>query len=817
MAINLNLLGDRPFAQPITGLTNNFTVNYGEWESQDKYPRHLADVNNDGRADIVGFSKNHVWVSLALTNGTFADPFIGLANQFSYNTTWQSQNINPRLLADVNNDGRDDIVAFGNREVYVSLANSNGTFANPIVGISNNFTPEVADGKWESQDKFPRHLADVNGDGRADIVGFGVNHVWVSLANSNGTFGNAFNALANQFSYNTGWQSQNYNPRLLADVNGDGRSDIVGFDDYAVYVSLANNNGTFANPITGLTGNFTPGNSGWLSQDTHLRQLADVNGDGRADIVGFGNDNVYVSFSNGNGTFAPIQVALSHEFSVNDGWQSQNITPRQLADVNGDGRVDIVGFDQNNVLVSLGTTNKNDSLTGGDGNDTIDGLTGNDTLRGGKGNDSLIGGSGNDDLIGDAGHDTLYGGSGHDYLDGLVGNDIIYGGAGNDTVKGDEGHDTLYGEGDNDTMEGWLGNDRLYGGYGNDTMSGSSGTDFLSGDDGDDKLNGGADNDTLYGGIGNDTLDGGTGADVMYGGTGNDVYYVDTWLEFSQDSVIEYAAQGTDTVFFGAAPASNAEFSLYQNVENVTLINNAVKAIGNNLNNVMTGNGLNNSLNGGSGNDSLYGGNGNDTMYGGNGNDNLIGDAGNDILYGNGDNDYLDGLLGNDIIYGGLGNDTVKGDEGHDTLYGGDNNDTIGGWLGNDQLYGDSGNDTLAGSFGNDYLNGGTGNDRLNGYGSSNSGEIDTLTGGANSDIFELGNTAGAYYLGSGRAVITDFNRIEGDKFQVFGSISNYTLIKNVNWGGSSALDTQILYQGDLIGIAQDTTNVFLTLDFVFV
>jgi hypothetical protein len=34
-----------------------------------------------------------------------------------------------------------------------------------------------------------------------------------------------------------------------------------------------------------------------MSQDTYPRAVADVNGDHRADIVGFGNTGVYVSLS----------------------------------------------------------------------------------------------------------------------------------------------------------------------------------------------------------------------------------------------------------------------------------------------------------------------------------------------------------------------------------------------------------------------------------------------------------------------------------------------------------------------------------------
>jgi hypothetical protein len=37
-------------------------------------------------------------------------------------------------------------------------------------------------GGWSSQDEFPRHLADLNGDGAADIIGFGIAGASISLA-----------------------------------------------------------------------------------------------------------------------------------------------------------------------------------------------------------------------------------------------------------------------------------------------------------------------------------------------------------------------------------------------------------------------------------------------------------------------------------------------------------------------------------------------------------------------------------------------------------------------------------------------------------
>ncbi|BAU64524.1 peroxidase family protein [Stanieria sp. NIES-3757] len=58
---------------------------------------------------------------------------------------------------------------------------------------------------------------------------------------------------------------------------------------------------------------------------------------------------------------------------------------------------------------------------------------------------------------------------------------------------------------------------------------------------------------------------------------------------------------------------------------------------------------------------------------------------------------------------------------------------------------------------------------------------MDTLSGGAGGDTFVLGDSLGAFYSGSGYATITDFSFSQGDKIQVFGSASDYTLANSGN------------------------------------
>ncbi|MBD2026812.1 VCBS repeat-containing protein [Leptolyngbya sp. FACHB-711] len=243
------ILGDRPFGpNPQIGLSSGLTVDNGGWSSQNRYPRQLADVNGDNRADIVGFGLNDVYVSLANADGTFASAQVGFSDGFTVNDGgWNSQDRYPRQLADVNGDGLADIVGFGFDNVFVSLAKGDGTFEQAQIGLLDGFT--VNDGGWSSdiylQLKYPRELADVNGDGRADIVGFGLNDVYVSLVKEDGTFRSAQVGLADGFTVNDGWTSQDQYPRQLADVNEDGRIDIVGFGQDRIYVSLGNGDGTF--------------------------------------------------------------------------------------------------------------------------------------------------------------------------------------------------------------------------------------------------------------------------------------------------------------------------------------------------------------------------------------------------------------------------------------------------------------------------------------------------------------------------------------------------------------------------------------------
>jgi hypothetical protein len=212
-------------------------------------------------------------------------------------------------------------------------------------------------GGWSSDHLYPRELADVNGDGLADIVGFGIAGATVALATGGGNFGPASLRLGAFGTSNGagGWSSDDLYPRELADVNGDGLADIVGFGIAGVTVALATGGGNFG-PASLRLNQFGTSNSagGWVNDELYPRELGDVNGDGLADIVGFGIAGVTVALATGGGNFGPASL-LSGEFGTSNsagGYTSNDLYPREVADVSGDHRADLVGFGIAGVFTS---------------------------------------------------------------------------------------------------------------------------------------------------------------------------------------------------------------------------------------------------------------------------------------------------------------------------------------------------------------------------------------------------------------------------------------------------------------------------------
>jgi hypothetical protein len=266
----------------------------------------VADLNRDGKPDlvVVDTNDNMVDVLLGNGNGTFESP-----QAFAVGA-------HPEFLAvgDIIGDGIPDLVVSNSysNNVSVLLGNGNGTFK-PQQTYAVGLTP------------FGIVVSDLNGDGRPDLVVGNVlsNSLSLLLGNGDGSFQLQQTIAAG------GGLTQSSTCIAVSDLNGDGRPDLVVTNGrYPPAVFLGNGNGTFQRAQS-----FT---AGYRSSRV---AVSDLNGDGRPDLV-LSNDNVpgtmlstvSVLLGNGNGTFQPQQTYVVGGL------------PRAvaIADFNGDGKPDLV-------------------------------------------------------------------------------------------------------------------------------------------------------------------------------------------------------------------------------------------------------------------------------------------------------------------------------------------------------------------------------------------------------------------------------------------------------------------------------------------
>jgi len=288
----------------------------------------LADFNGDGALDIFK-AGDHRWegqVTLGRGDGTFQTNAA-----YGRGLTGFGNNL---VTADFNGDGFPD-VAFSYARINsvpafgVMLGSSHGALAAPTY---TTFLSATCSGSY------PVWIAtgDVNGDGKADIVatitnyqntGCPINEVAVFTGLGTGKF-------SKPVFYSTGASAQS-NDVFLADVNGDGKPDIV----------ISNADGTISvllNKGKGMFGTATLISSvAALSPHLNALAIADFNGDGKLDIAaasyypGSYSNDVYILLGNGDGTFqAPKTVAAGPQYSYTN--------TLAAGDFNKDGKMDLL-------------------------------------------------------------------------------------------------------------------------------------------------------------------------------------------------------------------------------------------------------------------------------------------------------------------------------------------------------------------------------------------------------------------------------------------------------------------------------------------
>ncbi len=320
----------------------------------------MADLNGDGKLDIVTVNEDNDTVTVLLGNG---DGTFGPA--MSYPTGGTSASV---AVANFNGDGKLDLAvgSVSTQTVGVLLGNGDGTFGPAqqfysgraafvaagdfngdgkldLVVANGEFNPSVAIliGNGDGTFQFPMVFAtgggsaeyvavgDFNGDGKLDLAtgNLSPDNVSILLGNGDGTF-------QPHVDYIAGTTPQSL---VVADLNGDGRLDLAvgNYGSDSVSVLLGNGDGTFQSHVDFATGE----SPAWVA-------VGDFNSDGKIDLVtagGYPSGLVSVLLGNGDGTF---QTHM--DFGAGRG-----VASVAVGDFDGDGRPDLVTSNENDYSVSV--------------------------------------------------------------------------------------------------------------------------------------------------------------------------------------------------------------------------------------------------------------------------------------------------------------------------------------------------------------------------------------------------------------------------------------------------------------------------------
>ncbi|MFG2044820.1 FG-GAP-like repeat-containing protein [Dactylosporangium sp. NPDC048998] len=234
--------------------------------------------------------------------------------------------------ADLDGDGRADLVSKEGDTLYAFRNcgyNSNGTVcwgAKTAIGWGWAAVPDAA-----------VNLADLDGDGRADLVSkeSGTLYMFRNCGyNSNGTV-----CWGAKTAIGWGWGAVPDAAYKLADLDGDGRADLVSKEDGTLYTYR--NCGYRGDGTVCWSATRTAIGWGWGAVPDAAFNLADLDGDGRADLVSKEDGTLYTYHNcgyRGDGTVCWSEKRTA----IGWGWGAVPDAAVKWADLDGDRRADLI-------------------------------------------------------------------------------------------------------------------------------------------------------------------------------------------------------------------------------------------------------------------------------------------------------------------------------------------------------------------------------------------------------------------------------------------------------------------------------------------
>lgn len=314
----------------------------------------FADLNRDSKPDACIVKIDGVYCALMNADGLFAN-YTKLSSSVVNDAPEYSATI---MYGDINGDKRDDFCVRGPVGISCAEINSDATaFENFGLRSANGDFSDA--GGWNSSNVFYQsiRLADINGDGKADVCGRGQSGIVCALNNGNGMFGAATEWLSSSVAEAGEWLNTAFAASTqLADINGDGRYDICFLANKGLYCAFAKSAGEGFEYYHRASHQMDMV-AGWQTSPTYYRSIRfpDVNGDGVTDLCARSMNGIICGLGLGDGYFDIARsITLRHDFNNAVGWYN-NLYAQSIhfADINGDKHMDVCGRGTYQILCAV--------------------------------------------------------------------------------------------------------------------------------------------------------------------------------------------------------------------------------------------------------------------------------------------------------------------------------------------------------------------------------------------------------------------------------------------------------------------------------